>query len=116
MIIVSKYDSRCNGCRGQVAVGQQCDWQKGIKGVMCLTCAGTAAPVVTRADTLALTALAACEACVVDAATRNGLNQELEAEWSRYQKLKSLALHPGTPAEGKVALKMALVQMVKIVF
>lgn len=42
---------------------------------------------------------------------------EVEAAFAKYQKCKALALHAGTPApEAAVALRMATVEAVKLVF
>jgi len=36
------------------------------------------------------------------------LGADGDAAWAKYEKLKALALAPGTPAEGEVALRMAV--------
>lgn len=38
MIITSKYDSPCKRCNARIAPGDQCEWTKGLKGVLCLKC------------------------------------------------------------------------------
>ena len=41
---------------------------------------------------------------------------DMEKSFARYQKTKELVLRPGTPAEGKVALRMAVLELVRLVF
>lgn len=54
-------------------------------------------------------AMLALEECIVHRAEIGMLGGEkAETAWQRYLKLKALAVQPGTPAEGMVAVKMAL--------
>jgi len=55
-----------------------------------------------------LAALTALEDAAVGRAARQGRSADLEARWARYQKLKALALAPGTRAEGAAALSLAM--------
>lgn len=41
---------------------------------------------------------------------------DMDRAFVKYQKIKELALRPGTGAEGKVALRMAVLELVKLVF
>lgn len=42
--------------------------------------------------------------------------EETERLFARYQRVKALALNPGTQAEGKVALRQCLLDAVKLIF
>lgn len=44
------------------------------------------------------------------------VSPELDRAFVKYSKLKELALRPGTTHEGKSALKMAVLELVKMVF
>jgi hypothetical protein len=58
-------------------------------------------------------ALAALEEVIVDAATKE-MTPEMAKGWERYQKVKAHFLAPGTPAEGRLAMKQALIDAVKL--
>ncbi len=54
-------------------------------------------------------ALLELERCIVHKAENGGLGgNDAEAAWSKYLKLKELALKPGTPSEGIAAMKAAI--------
>lgn len=63
-----------------------------------------------------LHAMLALENALVSSASEYGLTDEMNRAFIRYTKVKELVLRPGTTAEGKVALRMALVELVKAVF
>lgn len=56
----------------------------------------------------ALETLVALERVIVLAAEQGRVDADADAAWSRYTKLKALALAPGTPGEGEAALRRAL--------
>ncbi len=64
---------------------------------------------------LVLVALSALEAAIIESATQN-LTPEAELGWEKYQKIKALALSPGTKGEEQNAFKLALIQAVKLAF
>lgn len=64
---------------------------------------------------LALAALVACEALIVETAGKV-MTAEMEKVWLQYQKVKALALQPGTGHEERSALKRALIDAVKVGF
>lgn len=125
MIITSKYESYCKACHRLCGVGERVGWQPGEKGIWCEACAPTAVKQpggpatagngkVQDAWIIALAALE--EAIVQQAAQVPGRSTEMERGWTKYQKLKALALAPGTHAEGRQALKLAVLEAVKLAF
>jgi len=48
------------------------------------------------------------ERAILIRADTTDLGADGDAAWAKYEKLKALALAPGTPAEGEVALRMAV--------
>jgi hypothetical protein len=66
-------------------------------------------------STLALNALVALEALLIEAAVANN-SPEKETGWKRYQACKALALGAKTPGEERAALKQAVLQAVKLAF
>ena len=124
MLITSKYESYCKGCRAHLSVGDTVGWQPGEKGVWCASCTPTAvkdtpARASAKQDYAEpwIGALAALEEAIVAQAARIPARAvEMERAWSKYQKLKALALAPGTAAEGKLALRQAILEAVKLAF
>jgi hypothetical protein len=68
------------------------------------------------ARTVAFEALAKLEDALVARATESGITPEAAAAFEKYQKLKALALQPGTTHEGRTALRLATIELVKLVF
>ena len=73
------------------------------------------APTDASQNTLALAALVALEALIMEMAT-SCMTPEMDAAWQKYKKLKALALNPGTPGEERAALKQAVLHAVKLAF
>ncbi len=72
-------------------------------------------PVKPTVMALTLAALAAMETLIIENALK-GITKEAEQAWEKYQKVKSLALNPGTKGEEQNALKQALLLAVKLAF
>lgn len=73
----------------------------------------------TPAHTATLKALAFLEDALLEKTgePKYEITEEIEKEWSRYNKFKALALDPSTTREeSRSAMKMALVNIVKLVF
>lgn len=65
----------------------------------------------------AFAALLGLENALVAAVRHQGkATDEQNRAFVKYQKIKELALRPGTGPEGKVALRMAVLELVKVVF
>lgn len=62
---------------------------------------------------LILQALVALEAVILEAAGKQ-LTPEMESAWTKYEKLKTLALNPSTKGEERAAMKQALIHAVKL--
>ena len=96
-------------------------WTPKEKGVVCLACSSDdllSARLDERPNAQQvplLKALTALEEALLTLAEKN-LTPELHTAWERYGKLKTLALNPGTQAEGRAALKQAVLTLVKLVF
>lgn len=73
------------------------------------------APTATSQNHLALAALAALEALIMEMATSQ-MTPEMDDSWRKYQKIKALALNPGTAGEERAALKQAVIHAVKLAF
>ena len=116
--------------------GDRVGWEPGQKGVWCEACTPTASrgrpKAVYAGDTASphangdassngngyapyFKALLALEEAVITSACTT-MTPELSAGWDRVQKLKALALAPGTEQEGRAALKQALIAAIKLAF
>lgn len=132
MLLTSKYDGRCKSCGGRYAVGDQIAWDPQTRKAYHPGCAplGVADPprrargqpavpgtvgTRDRAQNAALTVLAALEEAILLRADQL-VSADLERAWDRYQKVKALALQPGTEGEGQAALRTALIEAIKIAF
>lgn len=71
--------------------------------------------IYTPATTLDMKALIALEEAVKDRAEKH-LTQDMETAWAKYNKLKAMALQPGSSQEGKTALRMAIHKLIDLVF
>lgn len=69
-----------------------------------------------NAQEAAFAAMLGLENALIARAKEGGVSAEMEKAFVRYNKLKELALRPGTIPEGKVALRLAIVELVKVVF
>jgi hypothetical protein len=106
--------------------GDRVAWEPGIKGIHCLNCAPASAkqpvdpwkaepskPASSNGATPYFRALAVLEEAIIENASTQ-MTPELEAHWGKVQKLKALALAPGTAEEGRAALKQALIAAIKL--
>ena len=73
-------------------------------------------PAAADPQTMTLHALVALEDALTAQAAVVGVSDELEKRFERYQKLKSLALRAGTESEARTAMRMTLIEVVKLVF
>ena len=136
MLITSKYTSACRKCGRMTVPGDRVGWEPGQKGVWCEGCTPTASRGRPKAVYTGETgspkangeashngngyapyfkALLALEEAVIESACTT-MTPELAAGWEKVQKLKALALAPGTEQEGRTALKLALIQAIKLAF
>lgn len=63
-----------------------------------------------------LDALLGMENALVVKARSSGITPEMDKAFQKYQKCKALGLHPQTNNEGRVAIRMAILELVKLVF
>jgi hypothetical protein len=142
MLITSKYESWCNRCgKVRIAIGDRCEWAPPAKGVTCLTCLGTSPPAqlpkkpatsfqpatFSRHDDdvaavfsvpvlpPALAALEGLEVQFVRMAAKTS-TPAIDSAWSKYEKVKALAIGNRIVPEQRVALKTALVILVTAIF
>lgn len=69
-----------------------------------------------NAEEAAFAALLGLENALVARVRESGTTPEMDRSYVKYTKIKELALRPGTTAEGKSALRMAVIELVKLVF
>lgn len=129
----AKKGGKCTGCKGQYVAGDPITvvWVKrrtfhtgtcvppGIDQIS--TIVGVAQPTAQRpmpktAGEAAMDALLALENALVLRAKTVGITEEMEKSFDRYNKLKGMALRPGSDNEGRQAMKLATVELVKLVF
>lgn len=136
MLITSKFQSWCRQCgRVEINVGARCEWTPGIKGVMCLACLGANPPSapppkstprahvdaapreVAHTPELppARAAMKFLETQFVRMAARS-TTPAIDAAWTKYEKVKALAVGSRVKPEQRVALKTALVLLVTTIF
>lgn len=119
-------DGKCTGCSGVIHKGEQALYIRTRVKRYHLSCQ-PANPYATAATMGApalpsdpmeamLRALEALENALVVKAKKTGITPELEKHFDKYQKLKAVALRPGTPGEERVAFRMAVLEAVKAVF
>lgn len=141
---VAKRGGRCAGCRGRYEVGDQvvvvrvkqrtyhsatCRPQNPAMAVGAGPMAGpvgqlSAAELVKALSAhwttgeAQMVALLALENALVVAIKRGQMQatEAVEKAFDRYEKLKGMALRPGSDQEGKQAMKLATVDLVKLVF
>jgi DNA-binding GntR family transcriptional regulator len=61
-------------------------------------------------------ALLALEAAMASRAIHQGITPESDAAFQRYQKIKARAIRPTGTGEDRVALRMALLELIKMLF
>lgn len=73
--------------------------------------------VVMPGNTTFLKAMSLLEDALIERASHPSfkLTDDIERQWARYSKLKAVAMQPGSDQEGRQALKMAIVEVVKLV-
>lgn len=64
----------------------------------------------------ALYAMVALETALVSKARESGITDPMRKEFARYQKVKALALGGMTDGETRAAVRLALLELVKLVF
>jgi hypothetical protein len=120
----SPHDSKCTACVGAIPKGETATYVRTRIRRYHMTCVPTnvyvtgSAPSALPTDPMeaALTALIGLENAIVVKAKKIGITDELEQKFTRYQKMKVLALRPGTPGEERAAFRMAILEIVKLVF
>jgi len=78
--------------------------------------AASAPPPPPTYEESALGALLLLEKVMVEKAQKFGVTPELEKSFDKYQKLKAVALRPGTSGEERAALRFAVLEAVKLAF
>lgn len=74
------------------------------------------APVLPKTPQEAINAaMLALENAMVVKAKTNGITDEMEKQFTRYQKLKAMAMRPGSTQEGQTALRLAVIDLIKII-
>lgn len=130
---VTKKGGRCAGCRQRYEIGDNVTVVKVKRRVFhtasCVppnidqigTIIGqqnTGAPVTmpkTHGEA-AMDAMVRLENALVLRAKAVGITDEMEKIFDRYQKLKGMALRPGSDNEGRMAMVQSLIALVKLVF
>ena len=114
----------CNGCGSRFEKGADITYVRHrIRRYHTSTCvpanvgqAPSAVPVMPKNPLEAThAALLALENALVANAKVTGITPEIEKAFDRYQKLKSMALRPGSAQEGKTALRQSVLDIVKMV-
>lgn len=105
----------CESCKQPYQRGERIVWKTAVHE-SCHRGSFAAIPPAPTLEYTRLNALAALEESVQVAAQVNGVTDEMEKMWSRYEKLKSVGLRPGSTQEGRQAFRMALVEIVKLAF
>ena len=105
----------CASCKQPINAGDRVRFTQ----AMHLHCSQGSFNAVPPAPTLEFTrlkALDALEEAIQAAAHVHGVSDELEKEWERYEKLKGLGLRAGSSNEERLALRNALLGLVKMSF
>lgn len=137
---IAKRGGKCSGCRQRFEIGASVTYVRIKKRTYhTATCVPANAnqmptadgPVITTAAEVAkamsvgwsigeaqMVGLLALENALVCQIKRGHLkmNPDVEKAFDRYEKLKSMAMRPGSEQEGKQAMKMATIDLVKLVF
>jgi hypothetical protein len=132
--IIAKKGGRCAGCRARYEVGDPVTVVRvkrrvfhtascvppGMDQIANVVGVGTAQPSAEAMPTThgeaAMKALVHLENALVLRAKTQGITPEMEKSFDRYNKLKGMALRPGSDNEGRQAMKLATVELVKLVF
>jgi len=122
----AKRPGTCNGCGARFSKGDDITYVRvRIKRFHTVSCvpANVTNPVQnvsavkpnTPMESL-LDAMLSMENALVVKAKSTGITPEMDKAFQKYQKCKSLGLHPQTEHEGRVALRMAILELAKLVF
>lgn len=111
----SRYGGTCVKCKKPVNGGERVVFLE-MAHESCFHGQFAAIPPAPTLEYTRLRAMDALEEFVQVAAKVNGVSDALEKEWDRYEKLKEMALRPGSKQEERQAFKMATVGLVKMVY
>lgn len=112
MIRRAKTDGICAACQKPYLKREYVDYREAVH----MECMGlTDVPAAPTPEQTRLAAMDALEEAVLTQARAVGVSDEVEKKWERYQKVKEYALRPGTPAEGQVAWRRALLEMTELI-
>lgn len=117
----------CNGCGGKFNKGEDITYVRvRIKRYHTQSCVPPnvtnplqstgPAPRPNTPMESTLDALLGMENALVVKARSSGITPEMDKAFQKYQKCKALGLHPQTDNEGRVAIRMAILELVKLVF
>jgi hypothetical protein len=82
----------------------------------CARGAFTAIPASPSLENKRLETLVLLEETIVLAAKRNGVTDDMQKQFDKYEKLKAMALKPGSTGEERTAFRMAVLEAVKMAF
>lgn len=105
----------CDTCKGPYQRGDRIVWKSAVHE-SCHRGNFAAIPPAPTLEYTRLNALSALEESIQVAAQVNGVTDEMEKMWSRYEKLKSMGLRPGSSNEERQAFRLALIEAVKLAF
>jgi hypothetical protein len=108
-------DGTCSLCHQPYSRGDRIVWREAAHE-QCHPGAFATLPPAQTIEQVRLAALAALEDALITIAATNGVNVALEKQFDKYQKLKAVALRPGTSGEELAFLRAALIEAVKLVF
>jgi hypothetical protein len=106
----------CGGCQSEYAVGDEVYNARVVMHRKCAPRGLNQIPLAESVERAREKALSALEDVLMVEAKLNGISADMETLFKRLQATKSRALQPGTPAEGVVAMQMALITAVKLAF
>lgn len=110
-----RYDGSCSSCKVMFVRGERVVFKDAVHEG-CFRGQFAAIPPAPTLEYTRLKALDALEEAVQAAAQVNGVSDELEKEWTRYEKLKSSGMRPGSLQEEKTAMRIAILSIVKLAF
>lgn len=122
-------DAKCSGCRMKILKGEEATYvrvrtrrfHKGCTPANIGAPPTAAAPsseskMPSGADAAMQFALLALENAMGEKAKALNYPEALDKAFQKYNKIKELALRPGTQSEGATAFRLAVVEVVKAVF
>ena len=105
----------CTICNAPYAIGERIAWTKPVH-TWCLGGSFQTMPTAPTLEITRLKALDALEETVKIAAQVNGVTDEMERLWRRYEKAREIALRPGAPGEERAAFRLALRTVIELAF